>query len=205
MLESKNKLIPLRRFVVIDGYSKEYLSQLVQRKKLKAQKVGRNYYTTIEWFENYLEQYSRDCKSASISKNLYVSLGYCEPTPKIKQDIPSKTKKLTTEKEVSFLLSKNTGLSIKLAYFRYILAATLVVAVVLFLMSIYAADQVLVENNDGSGELTKGRVAGASEQIIELKNDVLEQGYTTVNKSLYRIQDSVSSSGTNILMLEEVK
>lgn len=59
---SRHKLLPLRRFVVPGLYELTYLSVLVQRKKLRAEKLGRNYFTTREWFDNYLEKHARDEK-----------------------------------------------------------------------------------------------------------------------------------------------
>ena len=56
----REKLIPLRRFAADNLYSAKYLSLLVQRKKLKAKKVGRNFYTTEKWFFEYLEKHARD-------------------------------------------------------------------------------------------------------------------------------------------------
>ena len=56
------KLVPLRRFTEEGPYSTAYLSLLVQRKKLKAKKVGRNYFTSREWFNEYLETHARDHK-----------------------------------------------------------------------------------------------------------------------------------------------
>jgi hypothetical protein len=56
----REKLIPLRRFAADNLYSAKYLSLLVQRKKLKASKVGRNFYTTEKWFFEYLEKHARD-------------------------------------------------------------------------------------------------------------------------------------------------
>ncbi|MCK5211345.1 hypothetical protein KAJ89_01460 [Candidatus Parcubacteria bacterium] len=58
----KEKLIPLRKFSVEDVYSPAYLSQLVQRGKLKAKRIGRNYYTSEKWFSEYLEQHAHDAK-----------------------------------------------------------------------------------------------------------------------------------------------
>lgn len=54
------KLVPLRRFALEGFYNVRYLSQLVQRGKLKAKQVGRNFCTTREWFEEYLEQHALD-------------------------------------------------------------------------------------------------------------------------------------------------
>jgi len=57
----RKKLLPLRRFAS-DIYAPAYLSLLVQRGKLKAQKIGRNYFTTGEWFGEYLERHAREEK-----------------------------------------------------------------------------------------------------------------------------------------------
>ncbi len=76
--QAQDKLVPLRKFSSPGVYSAAYLSQLVQRKKLKAKKVGRNYFTCETWFNEYLETYARDAKQAA----------YIEEK---KQDIPEIT------------------------------------------------------------------------------------------------------------------
>jgi hypothetical protein len=60
----KERLEPLRRFCVPDLYSAPYLSILVQRKRLKAKKIGRNYFTCRIWFEEYLAHYATEEKRA---------------------------------------------------------------------------------------------------------------------------------------------
>lgn len=57
---SRDKFVPLRRFAYDGLYNLAYLSQLVQRGKLKARKIGKNYNTTREWFEEYLETHALD-------------------------------------------------------------------------------------------------------------------------------------------------
>jgi len=59
-LKEQQGLVPLRRFAKEDLYSSSYLSLLVQRKKLRAKKIGRNFYTTQRWFEEYLRQHAKD-------------------------------------------------------------------------------------------------------------------------------------------------
>ena len=78
MLEKKKnkenkKLIPLRRFSETGPYSAAYLSNLVQRKKLKAKKVGRNFFTTQEWFNEYLEIHAQYGKRQEIEKREEIS------------------------------------------------------------------------------------------------------------------------------------
>ncbi|MEA3398646.1 MAG: hypothetical protein U9R06_02790 [Patescibacteria group bacterium] len=63
-----NKLVPLRHFKVNGLYSVNYLSLLVQRKKLKAEKKGRNYYTTKDWFNDYLSCHAADDKRQAYQK-----------------------------------------------------------------------------------------------------------------------------------------
>ena len=75
MLESnsnrdKDKLVPLRKFAVPGIYSAAYLSQLVQRGKLRAKRIGRNYFTSENWFNEYLERHARDEKQAKYFKYL---------------------------------------------------------------------------------------------------------------------------------------
>jgi hypothetical protein len=59
------KLIPLKRIAEASSYSFGYVSILVQRKKLKAKKIGNKYYSTKEWFDQYLEHHARDEKRLS--------------------------------------------------------------------------------------------------------------------------------------------
>ena len=46
------------------------MSQLVQRGKLKAKQIGRNYYTSEKWFSEYLDQHAQDAKYASYQEYL---------------------------------------------------------------------------------------------------------------------------------------
>ncbi len=65
----EKKLISLRNISQNSQYSPVYISLLVQRKKLKAKKVGRNYFTTKEWFNEYLERHARDNKRDMLVSN----------------------------------------------------------------------------------------------------------------------------------------
>lgn len=62
-VKNENKrLAPLRNFAQDGQYTTAYLSLLVQRKKLKAKKIGRNFFTSKEWFNEYLEKHAREEK-----------------------------------------------------------------------------------------------------------------------------------------------
>ena len=97
MLEkNKNKenkrLIPLRRFAKVGPYGSAYLSNLVQRKRLKAKKIGRNYFTTQEWFSEYLEMHAQEGKrQATEVKKKELLL--------VPQGKPTATKVLPVERE----------------------------------------------------------------------------------------------------------
>ena len=66
--EEYKKLISLRRLAKEVPYKVTYLSLLVQRGKLKAEKIGRNYFTTREWFSEYLEMHARDGKISEVGE-----------------------------------------------------------------------------------------------------------------------------------------
>ena len=40
----------------ISPYEQEYLSLLARRGEMKAEKIGRNWYTTVEWLNEYLKE-----------------------------------------------------------------------------------------------------------------------------------------------------
>ena len=67
---NKDKLVPLRKFSAPGIYSSAYLSQLVQKNKLKAVKIGRNYFTCQRWFSRYLERHAHDKKQSDYNQFL---------------------------------------------------------------------------------------------------------------------------------------
>ena len=62
----RDQLKLLRKFAVPGVYSPAYLSQLVQRGKLKAKRIGRNFYTCETWFDEYLDRHAQDAKCEAI-------------------------------------------------------------------------------------------------------------------------------------------
>ncbi len=62
--KTARKLLPLRHFADDKLYTGAYLSQLVQRERLKAEKIGRNYFTCEKWFKEYLDKHACDDKRA---------------------------------------------------------------------------------------------------------------------------------------------
>ena len=61
-VHENDKLLPLRILARYSPYDASYLSILVQRKKLKAQKIGRNYYSTRTWLDDYIQIHASDNK-----------------------------------------------------------------------------------------------------------------------------------------------
>jgi hypothetical protein len=62
-IEKNLKLIPLRKFIKKGLYSQAYLSVIAKRGRLKTKKIGRNYFTTEEWFDEYLSRHAREEKA----------------------------------------------------------------------------------------------------------------------------------------------
>src|SRR3989344_13006 len=50
---SENKYLPLAEAAQIKGVSQDYLRLLIFRKNLRGVKLGRNWFTTIEWLNEY--------------------------------------------------------------------------------------------------------------------------------------------------------
>ena len=65
-LESVEKLILLQRAASMHSYSQEYLSLRARQGKLKAVKRGRNWFTTKEWLDEYID--SAEAYKNSIKK-----------------------------------------------------------------------------------------------------------------------------------------
>lgn len=53
-------LMPLSEAAEIAGCTPEHLNLMARKKKLEAKKLGRNWYTTKEWVETYLENVERE-------------------------------------------------------------------------------------------------------------------------------------------------
>src|SRR3989338_5075366 len=73
------KLLPLKKIAEASSYSFGYVSILVQRKKLKARKIGNKYYSTKEWFDQYLEYHGREGKK--LPQEAVEELNTIFPTP----------------------------------------------------------------------------------------------------------------------------
>jgi hypothetical protein len=52
----KNKLLSMYQASKLCPYEQGYLSLLARRGEIKAEKIGRNWYTTIEWINEYLRE-----------------------------------------------------------------------------------------------------------------------------------------------------
>lgn len=111
---NEKKLMPLRKFAVDNIYSPAYLSQLVQRGKLKARKIGRNYYTCAHWFGEYLDQHAQDVKFEKYQEYLEEKTRKSEPELK-----PVKINNIWKQIAVSaavFLLFIIIGMSLYISY-----------------------------------------------------------------------------------------
>ena len=56
MDKQDTKLIPLAQAAKLTNYSQEYISLLCRRGKMKGKKIGRNWLTTKEWVDDYINK-----------------------------------------------------------------------------------------------------------------------------------------------------
>lgn len=56
----EKKLISMKEAARISPYQQGYLSLLARRGELRAEKVGRNWFTTIDWLNEYIEEKKPD-------------------------------------------------------------------------------------------------------------------------------------------------
>lgn len=56
----EKKLISIKEAAKISPYEQGYLSLLARRGELKAEKVGRNWFTTVRWLNEYIEEKKPD-------------------------------------------------------------------------------------------------------------------------------------------------
>lgn len=153
---NQGKLIPLRKFAVTGIYSSAYLSQLVQRKKLKAKRIGRNFFSTTEWFEEYLERHGRDEKLASYRK-YQIKLN---KNHKLTLDAENESYRLLDRKGVNFFIAnerqEKAELNKKYLWFRS-LAYSMIVFFILIGVNIFYV----------SWQNDKGRIAGEDEVMVD--------------------------------------
>jgi hypothetical protein len=138
------KLIPLRRLADKNGYSAAYLSLLVQRKRLEAKKVGRNYFTTLKWFNCYLRKYAYDD----------IRLAYQGILPKIENDLSCEEAVITGVRVKKTEVKIKTG-GLGLNRFRH--AFTTVILTVVFVLAVFSSVYFYFTSQD------KGQVAGVDE------------------------------------------
>lgn len=60
MEETAKKFIPLSQAAKQTGYTPEYLNFLVRKKKFRAEKIGRNWYTTLEWLDEFVSKIAQE-------------------------------------------------------------------------------------------------------------------------------------------------
>jgi hypothetical protein len=65
LFRMEEKYLSMAQAAEVSPYEQEYLSLLARRGELKAEKIGRNWYTTVEWLNDYL----RDKKPGEIIKD----------------------------------------------------------------------------------------------------------------------------------------
>lgn len=147
---NRDKLTPLRKFAVTGVYSVAYLSQLVQRGTLKAQKIGRNYYTTTKWFDEYLLRHARDEKQ--IQYNRQLALAKVEKANESLKAGEGKSGK------------KRSSVKAKLSLFNLIAVSTAI-----FILAIFIANYFVFISD-------KGEVAGESEENIVATSTNREAG-----------------------------
>ena len=77
-IKKENKFISLQEASKRCEYSQDYLSLRARQGKLKCKKLGRNWYTTEEWLNNYVSNPSNGngINNESVLKNLPQVLVY---------------------------------------------------------------------------------------------------------------------------------
>ena len=123
--------ISLGEAAKLTNYSQEYISLLCRQKKLEGTKIGRNWVTTKEWIENYVNKTKgsgenvisvkiKNTKKRSASNVFQTNESKDEALGQKEQDI------CLSDKQVN--LSPHTEIAI-LAFFRRMILATFVVGV----------------------------------------------------------------------------
>jgi hypothetical protein len=67
----ENKLVSLSDAAKKLGYTPEYLNKLCRKKLMKGKKLGRNWFTTKEWAQDYLDKEGRDSRK---ERGLWISI-----------------------------------------------------------------------------------------------------------------------------------
>ena len=147
VLDQRKKLIPLRRLAIPGLYDTAYLSQLVQRKKLKAEKIGRNYYTTKKWFIEYLERHAQD------DKRIAYKAIYKEEEAEKKQEFNPKLEK-KEKRKISFIYKA--------------IAISAVVFIFVNILFGYINKKVITR------DIETGQVAGIEEKAVEIGTSTVE-------------------------------
>jgi hypothetical protein len=208
MLDDSSKLFPLRKISNLGIISNTYLSILAKKGKLRTRKIGRNYFTTIEWFNEYLVRHAKDeviekFKNINLCTFEVVSTGKSfleskdESADKIKlvKKIPQPS---IGHQTVGFLFAKNI--------YRYSrqfakISSILVVATIVFafgLMNIFG--------DANKTQINSGRIAGIEEKATSTpSNDPFNDRYLIYDNTVYRISDSVSSRDGEIMNMEKLK
>jgi len=105
--EEKNEFISLSEAAKIIGYTPECLNLLSRKKKLKAEKIGRNWYTKKRWLNDFLAVAPGDGSKQDenkISRSNFEAKNFELPEKKRRQEKLQKERK---EKRIFFLFNRN--------------------------------------------------------------------------------------------------
>ncbi|MEA1937354.1 MAG: hypothetical protein U9N04_04570 [Patescibacteria group bacterium] len=103
-MDNKNiKYISLAEAAKLTNYSQDYISLLCRRRKMKGEKLGRNWFTTKEWLDDYINK-------TNGSGEIVVPVRI-ENTPKAKFNSANFQDKINQEPTASFLLTKKLVLA----------------------------------------------------------------------------------------------
>jgi hypothetical protein len=202
--ELYKNLIPLRKFAREGVVTKSYLSILVQRKRLKAVKIGRNYFTTVEWFCDYVKHYAKDDK-ADILWGICNEVERNNDRKKLIQATESLSEQNSKKLNInSKLTDENPKVSFIFGKMFNIPTGRLVKIVFLMLIVILAV-MIMYQNNKIAMQEKNGKVAGAEEKVINIDKGELEQSYVNINNEKYKLEESVSTTKDNVMMMEKVQ
>jgi len=100
--ENRDKYISLAEGADYSGYSQDYLRFRVRQGKLRAAKVGRNWLTTTEWLDEYLQKVADYKETAAnpekkIQRMPIVSLQQAEPPTDLEEVAPEEGKEPAPE------------------------------------------------------------------------------------------------------------
>lgn len=182
-MEESNQYISLQAAARLCRYSQNYLSLRARQKKLKAQKIGRNWVTTKAWLYEYIAQVG-DVKKMNVAK-----IPEVRPEQKI-----IKVQQITLPPPENLPIGEPASLFSKKPIFTFVRAEVITVSLFFFVFSSLMFGK---EGMFRAMEVAVAQTQNVIEDVAIITGRMDDLSIADIRETVYRFGDEVKENAIN--------